>query len=512
MGSGPTPVQSTSFPRTVDARELRVPLPEFDRRTRVLKFATSAFILGLYTVLRLRHLSQYSLWYDEVFSVIAARSSWGEMFRQILIDRVHPPVFYVCLKVWIAVIGDSIVRLRLFSVFFSSVTLVPVWNCLKRTRLSPSISLALLLAIACNPFLIFYAQEVRMYALLGFLAACSLSLYLADEENQTELWLLSVVNVLLVMTHAAGAAVVGCELVHALIARKNGGKYMAVACGPALLSFASWMFSVKFLAPHPAMVLHNVSWIPRPTFSLAWKALAHILGGTAALIVLNIPIANACFRRIRDRQFLLLLILSVATIAFAFAFSVTVHPVWQERYLIICVIPYYLLAGWSVAKLSANWRFAGSVAIALAALVSLEQDLIHRPDRPNFAAFLSIAKASQLPVLSSYDVLAAPLALGIGDQDQSRVQVIKSIADQSSADPTFITRDIAYSVGQRDWIQDQRSVSAQEFLYAWDNSDDPLLPAGIKPADLISRGCNLQELARTHGQGHVFTLFHASCK
>lgn len=511
MGSGPTPVQNTSVPRTFDARELRVPLPELDRRTRGLKSATLVLILVLYIVLRLRHLGQYSLWYDEVFSVIAARSSWSEMFRQILIDRVHPPVFYICLKVWMAVVGASIVRLRLFSVLFSSLTFIPLWNCFRRTRLSPRISLALLLAIACNPFLIFYAQEVRMYALLGFLAVCSLSFYLADDENQTELWLLSVVNVLLLMTHAAGAAVVGCELVHALIARKNGGRYAAVACGPALLSFASWMFSVKFLAPHPAMVLHNVSWIPKPTFSFAWKALAHILGGTAALIVLNILIAVACFRRIRDRQFLLFLLLSIATIAFVFAFSVTIHPLWQERYLIICVVPYYLLAGWSVAKLSAKWRLAYTVAIALAAVVSLEYDLTHRPDRPDFAALLSIAKTSQVPVLSSYDVLAAPLAFAIGHQDQSRVQVIKSIADQSSADPTFISRDIAYSVGQRDWIHGQRYVSPREFMYAWDNSGDPLLPAGIRPIDLISRGCRLQELARTHGQGHEFTLFRAHC-
>jgi hypothetical protein len=114
-------------------------------------------------------------------------------------------------------------------------------------------------------------------------------------------------------------------------------------------------------------------------------------------------------------------------------------------------------------------------------------------------------------LLSSYDVLAAPLAFGIGDQNQSRVQVIKSIVDQRSADPTFITRDVAYSVGQRDWIQDQRFLSAREFLYAWDNSIDPLLPAGIKPADLSSHGCELQELAKTHGQGHEFTLFKALC-
>lgn len=511
MGSGPTPLQKTSIPRTLDATELRVPRPELDSRERLLQTATLGSIVLLYVVLRLRHLSHYSLWYDEVFSVVTARSSWGEMFRQILIDRVHPPVFYICLKVWIKVVGDSIIRLRLFSVLFSLLTFIPLWNCLRRTRLSPSLSLALLLAMACNPFLIFYAQEVRMYALLGFLATCSLNFYLAHDENQTELWLLSVVNVLLVMTHAAGLAVVSCELVHSLILRKNGGRHAGVACGPALVSFGFWMFCVKFLGPHPAMVLHNVSWIPRATLSLAWKALAHILGGGAALIVLNILIAVACVKQVRDRQFLLFLLLSVATIVCVLGFSVVIRPVWQERYLIICVVPYYLLAGWSVAKLSPNWKLAGTVAIALAALVSLEYDLTHRPDRPNFSAFLSIIKASKAPVLSSYDVVAAPLAFGIGNQDQSRVQVIKSIADQGSGGPTFITRNIAYSVGQRDWIQDQRSVSVRELLYAWDNSSDPLLPPGIRPADLISRGCQLQELAKAHGQGHEFKLFHVNC-
>lgn len=480
-------------------------------KTQALGRIVLVAIVATGVLLRAWHLGRYSLWYDEVFSVVAARSSWSGTFRQILIDRVHPPVFYICLKVWIALIGDSIVRLRLFSVLFSTVTFIPIWNCVKRTRLSSGISLALLFAIACNPFLIFYAQEVRMYALLAFLAACSLSFYLAGGENKTELWLLSLSNVLLVMTHAAGAAVVGGELAHALIARNRSRKYVVLACAPALASFACWMLSVRFLAPHPAMVLHNVSWIPKPTFVLAWKTLAHILGGVAALVVLNVPIAIVSMKRMRDRQFLLLAILSIAIIVCVLAFSILVRPVWQERYLIICVVPYYLLAGWSVAKLSPNWRIVGISAIALAAVVSLEYDLTHRPDRPDFSSFVAIAKTNKLPVLSSYDIVASPLAFGIGDHDQSRVQVIKSIAGHRS-DPTFITRDIAYSVGQRDWIHDERSVSVREFLYVWDNSNDPLLPAGIKPTDLSSRGCYLQELAMTHGQGHEFTLFGVNCR
>jgi hypothetical protein len=120
-------------------------------------------------------------------------------------------------------------------------------------------------------------------------------------------------------------------------------------------------------------------------------------------------------------------------------------------------------------------------------------------------------KASETPVLSSYDILAAPISFGVGPQGNRKVQVIKSGASHSAGDSTFIVRNIAYSVGQRDRIQGQRSVSFQEFLYAWDSSADPLLPRGLEPADLRSQGCRLQQLASTRGQGHQFALFKVEC-
>src|SRR5581483_1881149 len=315
MPPAPTHPSQHTVPALSQMRTVRVARPAgFLKHKRVLSRIAFGVVILVYVLLRLRNLGTYSLWYDEVFSVVAARSSWSEMFRQILIDRVHPPVFYVCLKVWIAVLGQSLTWLRFFPVLFSILTLLPMWICMRRVKLTSRLSLVLLFAMGCNPFLIFYAQEVRMYALLGFLSACSLSFYLAEDKNKTELWLLSLTNVLLVMTHAAGAAVVGGELVHALIIRNRSRKNVVLACAPSLASFAAWMLCVRFLAPHPAMVLHNVSWIPKPTFAMAWKTLAHILGGGAALVVLNIPIAIVCFKRMGDRRFLLLTILSIATI------------------------------------------------------------------------------------------------------------------------------------------------------------------------------------------------------
>lgn len=481
-------------------------------RDRTLSRIVLVAIVVTAVLLRVWNLGRYSLWYDEVFSVVAARSSWSEMFRQILIDRVHPPLFYICLKVWIAALGESVIRLRVFSVCFSVLTLLPMWICMKRVKLSSELSLGLLFAIACNPFLIFYGQEVRMYALLGFLSTCSLAFYLSDKRSRSELSLLSCVNTLLVLTHAAGVAVVGCELCHALFGKNARKRDAAIACGPALLAFGCWIVLVKAFAPHPAMAVHNVSWIPRPTLAVGWKVLAHILGGAVALVVLNIPIALAWKKGIRDSQFALFSLLSLATVVFIFAFSVAIRPVWQERYLIICVIPYYLLAGWSVARLSRRLKVACVVAIGIAALVSLEYELTHRADRPDFDSFVAIMKARQAPVLASYDILASPIAFEMGDGARSQVQVVKSIADQKPGDPTFVTRDIAYSVGQRDWIRDQRVLSARKFLYAWDNSADPLLPGGVKPADLSSKGCQLQELAKTHGEGHKFTLFSVDCR
>ncbi|HWY71828.1 MAG TPA: hypothetical protein VNX88_24385, partial [Terriglobales bacterium] len=76
-------------------------------------------VLLIYIALRLRHLGTYSLWCDEAFSVFVAKSSWHDFFRQLLIDRVHPPLYYLLLKLWISVLGASVAGLRLFSVLFS---------------------------------------------------------------------------------------------------------------------------------------------------------------------------------------------------------------------------------------------------------------------------------------------------------------------------------------------------------------------------------------------------------
>jgi len=483
------------------------------RQHRILLHGALIGILALYVLLRLWRLHAYSLWYDEVFSVLVARSSWKELFWQVLLDRVHPPLFYALLKLWVGAFGDGLGTLRLFSVFFSTVAIVPLWSCMKRIGLFRQLSLALLLAIACNPFLIFYSQEVRMYALLGFLSILSVDLYLKQEENgSSRSPLLALVNLSLVLVHVAGAAVVGFEFLHSML---TGGKLRSRALQLALPAFGAlllWFIAIRLLVPHASAVAHNVSWIPRPTVMIEWKVLTHLLGGQMAVLALNFPIVIAPWLSHSPLKGYtrLLLSLSIATIGVVFAFSLIIRPVWQERYLIISVLPYYLLAGESIGKLPRKWSFACAIGVVIAAMLSLEYDLTHLSDRPKFGAFSAICHDLAQPLIASDDIVAAPLSFALNSNARA-VEVVKSVSLSAPGELNFRVRDIAYSVGQRDSIDSAHSVHAREFLYAYDAASDVELARGVSPSDFQALGCRIQQLAETRGQGHHFALFHVSC-
>jgi hypothetical protein len=467
-------------------------------------------VLLIYIALRLRHLGTYSLWCDEAFSVFVAKSSWHDFFRQLLIDRVHPPLYYLLLKLWISVLGASVAGLRLFSVLFSALTLLPLWSCMKEVRLSPGLKLALLFAIACNPFLILYSQEVRMYSLLCLLSVWSFDLYLKQSSERPWLRILwSLVNVALVMVHVAGLAVVGCELAHAALAR-TAFWHRLVTCLPALFALLSWIIAVKVFAPDPGRVLHNIAWISRLTPALEWKTLTHLLGSTLGAIVLNVPVAIAIWtRRNVERRFAsLFLLLSIATMAFVFGFSMLVKPVWQERYLIITVIPYYLLAGDSIRQISPKWALRCTVAIAVVGLLSLEHNLTHRPDRPIFTSFVS---SSGEPIFASDDLAGAPLAIRQSSQEIP-IRIIKASSLSNSGGLTLTVREVSYSIGEREGlIENAHYIHEKEFLYAFDTTADPMSPPGLLPSDLSSYGCAAEELAETRGQGRKFVFYKVSC-
>ena len=93
-----------------------------DRRIQAFVMAG---VCVFYLAARLWRLTDSCLWFDEIFSVHAAEHIWASLFWFVLQDLIHPPLFYILLKLWLAVGGDGLLWLRLFAVLFSVLTFVP---------------------------------------------------------------------------------------------------------------------------------------------------------------------------------------------------------------------------------------------------------------------------------------------------------------------------------------------------------------------------------------------------
>ena len=68
----------------------------------------AALPVCLYVAARLWRLTASCLWFDEIFSVHAARHTWGALWRFAAADLIHPPLFYALLKLWTAAGGESL--------------------------------------------------------------------------------------------------------------------------------------------------------------------------------------------------------------------------------------------------------------------------------------------------------------------------------------------------------------------------------------------------------------------
>lgn len=121
-------------------------------------------ILLVAWAVRLHNINYHSLWFDEAISVHWAKQSVPRILEvgfTLDEDRL-PPLYYLLLKGWTAWVGFSETGLRLLSVVVG-VLLIPLVAQIARLLFNHPIGIIAAALVALNPFLIWYAQEVRMY-------------------------------------------------------------------------------------------------------------------------------------------------------------------------------------------------------------------------------------------------------------------------------------------------------------------------------------------------------------
>jgi mannosyltransferase len=142
------------------------------------------------TALRAWQITLRSLWFDEAFSWRLIQFSWPEMFTRAAAD-VHPPLYYIVVRVWSVVFSDSLLALRSFSVVAAAATIAAAYlfgAYAFRSRWTGLLAAAL---VAFSPWQIQFAWEARMYTLGTALVLLTtwLLVHAVRDEKQPLWWL-----------------------------------------------------------------------------------------------------------------------------------------------------------------------------------------------------------------------------------------------------------------------------------------------------------------------------------
>jgi uncharacterized membrane protein len=321
--------------------------------------------VGLYVGLRLWNFAGNDLWADEVFSILTAQLNWTAMFAALISDAVHPPLFYILLKSWILLGGETVAWLRLFPVIVSILTLLPLYLLCRQLNLTLFETNIAVVLMAVNGFFLDYAFDLRMYGLVQLLTLSSLWLFAKfnnlSAKSQNTLIALSAVNLLLVFTHYFGWLVILGEGFYLIIRRKKRLKEFLFGVLPIVLLFLPWALMI-IRAIGQKENFHNLDWLTRPGFrELIWFyatlngiGVAHTT--LIGLCVFGLPILIWSWR-VRQQADLketwsFLFFFAFAPVLLVFLLSnLLPKSIWEERYLIVSAAPYLLLAVKSATEL-----------------------------------------------------------------------------------------------------------------------------------------------------------------
>jgi mannosyltransferase len=216
-------------------------------------------LLVIGAVLRLVGITRQSLWLDEAFSVFLAAHPFRDILAFVASSDAHPPLYYLVLHVWM-VFGPSVLALRLLSALASIAALLPMFL-LGRRLANQRVALLATALLALSAFQVWYAQEVRMYALTTLAVLVAIyGLIRARQGGGVGSWMLF-----------TGAMLTALYLDYSAFY-----VYSALAIWFVMVGWQERRIRIPFILSSLALLLGYLPWLPA-----LWKQLGQIGGLTA---------------------------------------------------------------------------------------------------------------------------------------------------------------------------------------------------------------------------------------
>ena len=421
-------------------------------KERTVRIAAAIVVAAIYIAARFWDLTASCLWFDEIFSVHAAEHSWASILNFVALDLIHPPLFYVVLKIWIAVGGESLLWLRSLPVLFSILAIFPFILVCRELRTGYWTGVLAFFFMAVNGSLIKYAQEVRMYCMLMCVSLLSFWLFARFFRTGKGIVALTIVNLVLVYTHYFGWLFIASEIASVTMFQRIKWRPVTVMSLVTFLGFLPWAIRLCFAAGSGSQLSQNIGWMQRPDITSVAQlilslvepfyyqaasvdpiSLYRISGPLFVIAAVALSLYLSRYKGSDESEgnsakLLLTFFLTPVVVAFISSWILP-YSVWGTRHLIVIFVPFLVLVAMSLTRVPD--RSVGISLMTLAVLFS------------GFAFVVEASRAKQPPVWCGFEALAPILQ----SDEHGPIYVFEDLAAyhlwfefRTSSDPKFRQR------------------------------------------------------------------------
>lgn len=382
-----------------------------------------AVIFVAYT-LQTTTLTLQSMWLDEVMALEFTKGNFIETVRTIIQPDENGPLYYFLLFVWRRIVGDSDFAVRFLSVACAVLTL-PLLFRLARQVLTDYTAVGSVCLLTLSPFVLWFAQEAKMYALHMMLSvASSLALIEAFRTGRWWRWpLYAFLASMVLYSHFFGAFLIAAQVLMALFLGRRRKRRFLTYIATMLLVGLFHMPLAKyawFIIQHyqPRDIWRGfvpLDYIVRDLVSYYFYRLAASeVSWPVYLPPGGLMLLGVLFLLLRRQiEAITLLLHAFVPILIFYAVSFRV-PVYAAKYLSAVLPALFILVSWGGEALLRLWRPSGIVLVLLAALMlngsvrDLTNPAVQRSDWRFVADYVATHEsANDVVVVSAFYASAA---------------------------------------------------------------------------------------------------------
>jgi mannosyltransferase len=316
-------------------------------------------VLGIF--LRFHDLGKEALWTDEIISLSHANKPFPELIESITSSELNPPGYFLFLKFWKGLFGDSEFSLRFPSATLDFLSIILIFI-IGSSLFNQKVGLLSALILATTMLQIVYAQEARNFATFGFLFLLATTILILNYKKRRTYYDLAYITVMSIAIYFSYMAYFAL-LIHliGIIYVKNKNlmdRFLRNVLFILLLGIPHMRLLItQSWLRHTSLRRSLIGW-GVPTFLGKLGAfffilpLLIILVSTAVLYLLNKKFH--IIESLKRRQAVIFFLLGIFILVQVFLFSTVSRSFSLVRHTFFIIPFFYLLTAWVITSIKSK--------------------------------------------------------------------------------------------------------------------------------------------------------------